>query len=258
MDSVAHHIHLSNIRFAYRGQAMPTLDLDSLSIEAGEKVALIGASGAGKTTVLKLIDGRLLGWSGRADVLGKALSPRRRPPRAARADVGFVFQDFALIDRLTVFENVRNGRLGRMHPILSLGGGFGAHDIEAVERSIADVGLEELAFQRVDRLSGGQRQRVGVARCLAQEPRILNADEPISNLDPAGAENILRLLRETAEARGATLLISSHQPKLVTGFVDRLVGLKHGRIAFDRVASVVTSDDLASLYGLQVAATAAA
>lgn len=257
MSSAFPHVRLSAVGFAYPGNPARVLDIESLTINEGEHVALIGASGAGKTTLLGLIDGRLLGWSGEAEILGRSLSPRQRPPRQWKADIGFVFQDMALIDRLTVYENVRIGRLGRTHPMLSLVGVFGDRDRIAVEKAITDVGLEAFAHRRVDRLSGGQRQRVGVARCLAQEPRILIADEPISNLDPASAEKILGLLKTTAESRGATLIITSHQPRLVAGFVDRIVGLRGGKVVFDQSAGAMIPDDLVDLYGWQVAHSAA-
>jgi len=257
MSEHAPDVLLSGIRFAYPGKVMDVLDIAALTITSGEHVGLIGASGAGKTTLLTLIDGRLTGWSGRAEVLGRALSPSQRPPRQWEADVGFVFQDMALIDRLTVAENVRFGRLGRAHRLLSLVGRFDERDTQAVRRAIADVGLADLAYRRVDQLSGGQRQRVGVARCLAQEPRILIADEPVSNLDPASAEQVLGLLKSTAKGRDATLIISSHQPKLVAGFVDRIVGLKDGSIVFDRPTDKVERDDLVNLYGWHVAQQAA-
>lgn len=257
MPSSAPYIRLSGIKFAYRRHAPVVLDIETLTIKAGEHVALIGESGAGKTTLLKLIDGRLAGWSGQAEVLGRLLSPRWRPPRRWQADIGFIFQDFGLIDRATVYENVRIGRLGRTDPLRSLAGRFTERDIAAVEAAIADVRLKDLAGKRVDRLSGGQRQRVGVARCLAQEPRILLADEPTSNLDPAGGEGILRLLKTCAETRQATLIISSHQPKQVTEFVDRVLGLKQGRFVFDRPVGTLLSEDLANLYRWRVAQPAA-
>ncbi len=257
MSARSFHVQLSDLSFAHAGQARHVLDIERLGISAGEHVALIGATGAGKTTLLQLIDGRLFGWSGHAEVLDRSLSPRRAPPRGWTADIGFVFQEFALIERSTVYENVRNGRLGRTHPTLSLLGRFSACDEAAVARAIGDVDLSDLAERRVDRLSGGQRQRVAVARCLAQDPRILIADEPVSNLDPASAEKVLDLLRACVETRGATLIVSSHQPKLVARYVDRVVGLKQGRIAFDGSASALTPEELAGLYGWQVTEPAA-
>jgi len=257
MSTPTPHIQLRDIRFAYARDGANVLDIDALTIEAGEHVALIGATAAGKTTLLKLIDGGLLGWSGRAEVLGRILLPRWRAPRTWQADVGFVFQDFALVERASVYQNVSIGRLGRANPALSLFGRFTERDRAVVRTAVRDVGLEELTDQRVDRLSGGQRQRVGVARCLAQEPRILIADEPISNLDPASAEKILALLKACAEARGATLIVSSHQPKLIGRFVDRVIGLKQGRIVFDRATRAVKPDDLADLYGWRITQPAA-
>ena len=250
-------VQFRNIKFAYPGTSATVLEFESLVVETGERVALVGASGAGKTTLLKLIDGRLFGWTGQGEVFGRPLSPYRRPSRVARANIGFVFQEFALIDRLTVYENVRIGRLGRTHSVRSLAGVFSEEDKVAAERAIIDVGLQDLIDVRADKLSGGQRQRVGVARCLAQEPRILIADEPVSNLDPNSAAGILRLLEASASAREATLIVSTHQPKLASGFVDRFIGLKHGQITFDQPAGSLTPNDLAELYGWQVATSAA-
>lgn len=257
MTETPSHIVLSDLAFTYPRHTQKVLDIRELRIAAGERVAFIGTTGAGKTTLLRLIDGRLLGWTGRAEVLGRTLSPRRVAPRSWSADIGFVFQEFALIERSTVYENVRNGRLGRTSSMLSLIGVFSDQDEIAVTEAINDVGLSDLAEQRVDQLSGGQRQRVAVARCLAQEPRILIADEPVSNLDPTSAAKVLDLAKSCAEARGVTLLISSHQPKLVANYVDRIVGMQHGRIAFDKSADAVTPEELGSLYGWQVTETAA-
>jgi len=257
MSKMPSHVFLSELSFTYPRTAHKVLDIQELRIAAGERVAFIGATGAGKTTLLRLIDGRLLDWTGRAEVLDRTLSPRRAAPRSWSADIGFVFQEFALIERSTVYENVRIGRLGRTSPALSLLGVFNDRDETAVTEAINDVGLADLAEQRVDQLSGGQRQRVAVARCLAQEPKILIADEPVSNLDPTSAAKVLDLAKSCAEARGVTLLISSHQPKLVASYVDRIVGLQQGRVAFDKPADTVTPEDLGSLYGWQVTETAA-
>ena len=173
----------------------------SLEITPGETVALLGPSGAGKTTLLALIDGRLRGWHGAANVLGRPLSPDRTQPGSERAEVGFIFQEFALVDRATVRQNVLNGRLGRTNALRAFFGQFSAADMVAADRAMADTGIADLASRRADSLSGGQRQRVAIARCLAQEPRLILADEPVSNLDPTRASDILGLITGAARIR---------------------------------------------------------
>lgn len=241
-------VALNNLSFRYKGEDRGSLAIAELRIKAGEKVALIGASGAGKSTLLRLLDGRLRGFRGQARVLGRTLDPARSLPRAWRCDTGFVFQEFALVEQESVGQNVLNGRLGRTHPWQSLLGRFGEDDHDAVERALRDVGIDALAGKRVDRLSGGQRQRVAIARCLAQDPALLLADEPISNLDPVTAEAILALLHDCAARRGATLLVSSHQPRLIAPFVDRFIALDQGRVVFDGPPEALRDETLAGIY----------
>jgi phosphonate transport system ATP-binding protein len=233
-------------RFA--GQPGWVLDIADLQVRQGERIALIGASGAGKTTLLTLIDGRLRGWGGEAWVLGHRLRPNAAPPRAQRRETGFVFQEYALVEPASVRQNVLNGRLGRAHPLWSLAGHFAGEDAAAAMRAMADVGIADLAERRVDRLSGGQRQRVAIARCLAQDPRLILADEPVGNLDPANAEAILARLADHAKTHGATLIVSSHQPRLAAPFVDRFVALDRGRIAFDGPPDALKDVELRSIY----------
>jgi len=147
--------------------------------------------------------------------------------------VGFIFQEFALLEQETVRRNVLHGRLGRTHPWRSLLARFSDADHEAALQAMHDVDIAHLADRRVDQLSGGQRQRTAIARCLAQEPRLLLADEPVSNLDPVTADTVLGLLRDCAVARNAALLVSSHQPRLIAGFVERFVALDRGEVVFD-------------------------
>lgn len=220
----------------------------SLSAASGERVALLGPSGAGKSTLLALLDGRLRGWRGAAEVLGVPLSVKHAPPRDLRIGVGFIFQEFALVERLTVYQNVMNGRLARMRTWSSLLGRFGDQDHLKVATALEDTGLSGLARRRADQLSGGQRQRVAIARCLAQEPRLLLADEPVSSLDPAHAERILGLITGAASKRGIGVVFSSHQPDLSRRFADRIVGLRAGSLHFDKPSGQVTSDDIAELY----------
>lgn len=226
-------IRLRNLRFRYQGESLNALKIPHLDIPTGQRVALIGTSGAGKSTLLRMINGGVRGWSGTCKILGQSLDPRRLPSRAWRRQVGFVFQEFALVQRETLERNVLHGRLGHVHPFLSLFGRFSDTDKQAVQCAIRDVGMDDFATRRVDCLSGGQRQRAAIGRCLAQEPRLILADEPISNLDPLTAESILSTLCDRATKRGATLIISSHQPRLIADYVDRCIALEQGRIVFD-------------------------
>lgn len=239
---------IGDLSFSHPGAGLPALERITLSAKPGEAVALLGPSGAGKTTLLALLDGRLRGWRGRVSVLGVPLDPEQAPPRARRADTGFIFQEFALVERSTVLRNVLNGRLGRMPLLPALLGRPSPRDRAIAETALADCGIADLAGRRVDSLSGGQRQRVAIARCLAQEPRLILADEPVSNLDPARAAEILTLLTGAARARGASTLFSSHQPELARGFADRVVGMRNGRIVFDEPAGLLSDEATSALY----------
>lgn len=241
-------VQIEDLSFAHGRDALPALDRVSLSVAPGKGVALLGPSGAGKTTLLTLLDGRLVGWRGRVSVLGAPLAPDHPPARVRRADTGFVFQEFALVERSSVLRNVLNGRLGRMSPLRAVLGSPMRTDLEIAHAALADCGIADLAERRVDSLSGGQRQRVAIARCLAQEPRLILADEPVSNLDPARAAEILALLTYAARARGATVLFSSHQPDLARRFADRIMGMRNGQIAFDLSVDDLNETATAELY----------
>jgi len=241
-------VQIGDLSFSHPGADLPALERVALLVTAGESIALLGPSGAGKTTLLALLDGRLQGWTGRVSVLGAPLDPDHPPPRTRRPDTGFVFQEFALVERSTVLHNVLNGRLGRMSPLRALLGSPTAHDLEIARTALADCGIADLTERRVDSLSGGQRQRVAIARCLAQEPRLILADEPVSNLDPTRAGEILSLLTGAARARGATALFSSHQPDLARRFAQRIIGIRGGRIVFDVPTSELNEAATADLY----------
>ncbi|HEX9857742.1 MAG TPA: ATP-binding cassette domain-containing protein [Paracoccaceae bacterium] len=241
-------VALSDIMHSHPGAARGALAGIDLTVQAGETVALIGPSGVGKTTLLALLDGRLYGWRGAATVLDHALNPAVPPARTLRPDIGFIFQDFALIERATVRQNVLNGRLGRTRPLASLFGRFSDTDHAAADTAMADAGILDLADRRADTLSGGQRQRVAIARCLAQEPRLILADEPISNLDPVRAESILALIAATAGKRGATVIFTSHQPDLAGRFAGRIVALKAGQVAYDGPPGGLDAPRVADLY----------
>ncbi|MGR3512292.1 MAG: phosphonate ABC transporter ATP-binding protein [Paracoccaceae bacterium] len=241
-------IQIDDLSYTHPGADLHALEHVSLTAAAGESIALLGPSGAGKTTLMTLLDGRLRGWRGRASVLGAPHDPDHPPPRARRPDTGFVFQEFALVERSSVLRNVLNGRLGRMSPLRAFLWRPASLDFKLAQAALADCGIADLAERRVDSLSGGQRQRVAIARCLAQEPRLILADEPVSNLDPARATEILTLLTGAARARGATVMYSSHQPDLARRFADRIVGMRDGRIAFDVAVDDLSETATAELY----------
>lgn len=243
---------LHDIAVSY-GRARPVLEVDQLAVPEGQRVALVGPSGCGKTTLLRLANGYVRPDRGRVELFGERLDPRHGRQRALRRRVGFIFQGFQLVERATVFENVLWGRLGRMGTLPSLIGRFGAEHRAAALAAIEEVGLEEQTWQRADTLSGGQQQRVGVARVVAQEAELILADEPVSNLDPRLAEEVLELLEEVAERHRATLVSTLHQPELARRFATRVVGLRDGRPAWDGRAGDLDEVAIGSIYGEQPA-----
>jgi phosphonate transport system ATP-binding protein len=256
--SVTPALTLDGVEARYPGAERVALSVDHLAIGRGERVAVIGPSGSGKTTFLRLLNGTLAPTRGDIFVLGKRLVAGRRMPREQRRRIGMIFQDFALVERASVFDNVLFGRLGHAHPFLSLIGHFSDRDRDIAGAAVREVGLLEQLTQRADALSGGQRQRVAIARVLAQEPEIILADEPVSNLDPALTDDILGLLTRACERRGATLTMALHQPRLATAHAGRVIGIGGGRIVLDEASEQLSDDALRSVYGRPFAVTGGA
>ncbi len=231
----------------------PVLADVDLEVAPGQAVALVGPSGAGKTTLLRLVNGTVRADRGRVTVGGRdlaALGPGAL--RALRADIGFVHQDLRLVPNLRVSQNVLSGALGRrsLPGTLRLMLRPAAADLHRAHRLLERVGIPEKLFERTDRLSGGQAQRVAVARALFQQPSVLLADEPVASVDPARARATLALLVRLAREEGLTLLVSLHDPQLVREHFGRVVGLRDGRVAFDRPAAALDEALLADLYRL--------
>lgn len=229
------------------------LDGVALEVRPGEALALVGPSGSGKTTLLRLLNGALRPDEGRVRVDDRPLrdlSPRQLA--ALRARIGFVHQDLRLVPNLRVCQNVISGRVGQQSLLASLRAFLAPSRpmLEEVYAVLARVGIAEKLFERTDRLSGGQQQRVALARALFQGPRALLADEPVSSVDPARAESTMELLTSVSRERGLTLIVSLHQLALAQRYFSRLVGLRRGRIVFDRGPSEISEADLAALYDL--------
>lgn len=242
-------VALSDVVLRYPGQPQPALRIERWQVAAGERVAVLGPSGSGKTSLLRLLNGSLQPEQGSVALLGAPLPARGRARRLARRRIGMVFQNFALIERATVWHNVLYGRLGHAHPWWSLLGRFSEADRQLAYDAIGEVGLLAKLQARVDSLSGGQRQRVAVARVLAQEPALILADEPVNNLDPKLVLEILDLLVAASSRRGATLIMSLHQPELARAYAARIVALAGGSVAWDAPAGQLTAPLLARIYG---------
>jgi len=232
-------------------QALAEVDLHVLP---GESVAFVGPSGAGKTTLLRLLSGSLRPKQGVFQINGRAFSTLAPAElRRQRSEIGVVHQDLRLVPNVQVLQNVIAGRLGQLSLLASLRAMlFPAHDVVEQAYTILErVGIPEKLYQRTDSLSGGQQQRVAVARALFQEPRALLADEPVSSVDPARARDTVTLLTEVCRERGLTLCMSLHDLELARRFFPRLVGLRHGRVAFDRASEDLGDKEFQALYNLE-------
>jgi phosphonate transport system ATP-binding protein len=221
-----------------------------LAIAAGEFVMIIGQSGAGKTTFLRALNRLVEPTSGTVQVAGQAVTGADPVAlRQVRRQIGMIFQQFNLVRRASVLDNVLAGRLGYVPPLPSLLGRFPAADRARARACLAQVGLADLADRRADSLSGGEQQRVGIARALAQEPRVILADEPTASLDPRLTGSIMGILRRINRERGLTLVVSQHQLDTALEFGTRIVGFRAGRVVFDGAPGAVTPSVAAAIYG---------
>ena len=210
------------------------LDGVSLDIAPGEFVALIGPSGAGKSSLLRCLNGLVVPTAGEVTIDGETVTGASEDRlRRIRARIGFVFQQFNLLHRLSVLENVLVGRLAHTPRWRSLVAWFPAADVARARGVLGRVGLDGLADRRVDTLSGGQQQRVAIARALVQEPSVLLADEPMASLDPALAHTVMELLRRINQEDGITVITSLHVLELAQAYGRRIIALRDGHVVHD-------------------------
>ena len=221
-----------------------------LEIPDAQVLALIGPSGAGKSTLIRCVNRLVEPTSGSAtlnDINLTKLSSRAL--RKSRRKMGMIFQEYALVERLTVMENVLSGRLGYVGFWRSYFRKFPSADIQEAYRLLDRVGLKHMADKRADELSGGQRQRVGICRALIQNPDLLLVDEPTASLDPKTSRQIMRLIQELCSERGLTAIINIHDVFLAQMFSQRVVGLELGSVVYDGKPEGLTPEVLTRIYG---------
>jgi len=252
--TTALRIHKLNKHFANGKHALRDINLE---IRQGEMVALIGASGSGKSTLLRHVAGLVVADAGEGSLIeidGCCVQQGgrvHRDIRKMRSQIGFVFQQFNLVDRLPVMANVLVGRLHRMPLWRSLTRWFNAQERAMAIEALARVGIAECHAQRASTLSGGQQQRAAIARTLVQGAKVVLADEPIASLDPESSRKVMEILTRINREDGSTVVVSLHQVDMALKYCPRVIALHQGQVVFDGAASALTPALLRELYGMQ-------
>ncbi len=237
------------MRYATGDLALNGVDL---AVEKGQVVALIGPSGAGKSTLIRCVNRLVEPTAGSIRLGGQDVTRLGRTElRRMRRRMGMIFQEYALVERLSVMENVLSGRLGYVGFWASFLRRYPQRDVDAAFRLLERVGLDHMVDKRADALSGGQRQRVGIARALIQNPDILLVDEPTASLDPKTSRQIMRLILELCREHGLPAVINMHDVPLARMFVERIVGLRAGEIVYDGPPSGLSDARLTDIYGAE-------
>ena len=242
-------LKINNLHKEYPGGDL-ALQGVNLELKKGEIAAVIGPSGAGKSTLIRCIN-RLVDSTGGEIILQNQDINKlnKKELKNKRRKMGMIFQEYALVERLTVMENVLSGRLGYLSFWRAWLRRFPQKDINQAYQLLDRLGLKDHIYKRSDHLSGGQRQRVGIARALIQDPDLLLVDEPTASLDPKTARQIMRLITEMARERELAALINIHDVLLAREYVSRIIGMRNGKIVFDGSPSDLNKDTLTTIYG---------
>ncbi|WP_432260598.1 phosphonate ABC transporter ATP-binding protein [Cupriavidus sp. TMH.W2] len=252
---MTHAIEVRGLSKSFRADRK-ALDDVTLRIAPGEMVALLGASGSGKSTLLRHVAGFVTGDAGTGEVLVNGRHVQRNGRlagnvRKVRGEIGFVFQQFNLVGRLPVITNVLVGMLARVPKWRSLLRIFRADEVQSGLDALAQVGIDDYAFQRASTLSGGQQQRAAIARTLVQNAKVILADEPIASLDPESSRRVMSLLRQINRTRKVAVLVSLHQVDVAMRYCPRVVALRHGKVVYDGPSAALTPGMLRDLYGTE-------
>jgi phosphonate transport system ATP-binding protein len=248
MSYLQRQYRLDKVRKVF-GRRQVALDGVDIGIQRGERVALIGPSGAGKTTLFRLLNCTLRPTSGKLWINGEDVATLHgRRLRQARRLIGTIYQQHNLVPRLKVVHNVLAGRLGRWSTLRSLSSLAKPTELEIAHKALSQVGIPDKIFERTDELSGGQQQRVAIARVLVQDPEVILADEPVSSVDPTLASTIVRLLIDISESTRKTLVVSLHSVDLALAYFPRVIGIKRGAAVFDLAPDKISEAMLEDLY----------
>lgn len=242
-------LKISNLHKEYPGGDLALRGVN-LELKKGEITAVIGPSGAGKSTLIRCINRLVESTAGEIILQDQDVNKlNKKELKNKRRKMGMIFQEYALVERLTVMENVLSGRLGYVSFWRAWLRKFPQKDINQAYQLLERLGLQEHINKRSDHLSGGQRQRVGIARALIQDPDLLLVDEPTASLDPKTARQIMRLITEMAKERNLAALINIHDVLLAREYVSRIIGMRNGEIVFDGSPLELNKDTLTTIYG---------
>ncbi len=247
-------IKFENVSVTYPGGVHALRNL-SLDIGDGEMLVIVGLSGAGKSTLIRAINGLVPITGGDVTIEGQSVrhaSPRQMRPLRSR--VGMIFQTFNLVKRTSVLNNVLMGRLHSTGTLRSLIGWYRADDIEIAMQALERVDIVEKAYVRASNLSGGQQQRVGIARALAQQPKIILADEPVASLDPPTSHVVMRDLQRINRELGITTIVNLHFLDLAKVYGERIIGMRAGELVFDGNAASADETVFRDIYGRSLTA----
>ena len=249
MSSVPKLLQVKELKKEYVS-GNPVLKGVDFSITEAGLVAIIGPSGTGKSTLLRCINRLIDATEGQIIVNDVDICKTKgRPLRKLRRQIAMVFQEYNLVERLSVMENVLSGRLGYMSTWQAWRRNYTQQDLNSAYELLGSVGLAEHATQRADSLSGGQRQRVGIARAVMQNPSIILADEPTSSLDPKTAVEIMELLEKFSMEKNIPVLINMHDVNLAKRFAKRIIGMSNGDVVYDGPPQGISDDHLKEIYG---------
>lgn len=246
-------LSVENLSVRYTASGPEILKNVSFEVEADDFFAIIGPSGAGKSTLIRCINRLVTPTSGRIILYGEdVLRLNARELRRVRRNIGMIFQEFNLVNRMSVMDNVLSGRLGYVSSARALFRFFSKDDIARALAVLDRVGLTDHVDKRADELSGGQRQRVGIARALMQDPKLLLLDEPTSSLDPKISREVMGLIMEIAKEYKVPVLCNIHDVQLAKEFCNKIIGLQDGIKMFDGPTSSMNEETLNQIYALEV------